>query len=177
MTVEALATSATPPELVILPLLAYDSRDLLATVNRWCVDEQRTLLPVYFADGVAQVGPTVVPGKTACLQCLDLRLVSNIENKEAYETYHAFIKQRGRRYPEVATHLTAISVLVGHELLRVATGYEQARSHNGVLKLDLWRSDTRRSPVLRFPNCTVCSARARRPKYDNHSFATLLAQL
>jgi bacteriocin biosynthesis cyclodehydratase domain-containing protein len=166
-----------PAALVVLPLSDYHHREVLAAVNRRCVEASRTLLPVYFDDGVAQIGPTVVPGKTACLACLELRLVSNVDNQEALASYRAFVAREGRRYPSIPTHLTTVAAFVCHELLRVCTGYEQARSYNGVLRLDLWSSDLRRGRVLRFPGCPVCSGRARRPKYDDHAFAAMLAQL
>ena len=173
----ALGEAADPTELVVVSLSTYSDLETLTALNRRCVDQGRTLIPISFDDGVAQIGPTVVPGKTACLQCLDLRTMSNIDNLEAYETYRGFVKARERRYPEVPAHVTAIAVFACHEVLRVVTGYDQAKSYNGVLKVDLWNADVRRTRVLKFPSCTVCSPRARRPKYDNHAFASMLAQL
>jgi bacteriocin biosynthesis cyclodehydratase domain-containing protein len=165
------------PELVVLPLGQYDHRGVLDAVNRRAVDAGDTLVPIYCDDGVVNIGPTVVPRKTACLQCLDLRVTSNVDNQEALASYRAHVAAQGRRYPDLPAHLTALSVFVCHELLRITTGYQQAVSYNGILKLDLWSSELRRCSVLRFPSCPVCSARARRPRYDDHAFATMLAQI
>jgi bacteriocin biosynthesis cyclodehydratase domain-containing protein len=141
------------------------------------MERAQTLMPVTFDDGIAQIGPTVVPGKTACLRCLDLRITSNIDNQEAHSTYRAFVAASGRGYPDIPAHLTTVSVFVCHELLRVATGYDQAKSYNGILKVDLWNGEVRRSRVLKFPSCNVCSARARKPKYDSHAFVGMLSRL
>jgi bacteriocin biosynthesis cyclodehydratase domain-containing protein len=165
------------PRIVVLAVSDYHSGEALAAANRRAVAAGETLVPVHCQDGVASIGPTVVPGKTACLACLELRLVSNVDNQEALASYRSFVAAQGRRYPDLPGHFDAVAVFVAHELLRVSTGYEPARSHNGILRLDLWNSDLRRGRVLRFPSCTVCSARARRPKYDDHAFAAMLARL
>jgi bacteriocin biosynthesis cyclodehydratase domain-containing protein len=169
--------SGAGPELVVLPLGQYDHRDALQAANRRAVEAGDILVPVYCDDGVVSIGPTVVPYKTACLSCLDLRITSNVDNQEALASYRSYVAGNGRRYPDLPAHLTAVAVFVGHELLRISTAYQQALSYNGILKLDLWSSEVRRSRVLRFPSCPVCSARARRPRYDHHAFSAMLAQI
>jgi bacteriocin biosynthesis cyclodehydratase domain-containing protein len=171
------SAAADPAEIVVVPLSTYADVDTLEALNRRAVEERWTLMPITFDDGVARIGPTVVAGKTACVACLDLRTLSNIDNQEALGTYRSFVKAAGRRYPDVPSHVSAIAVFACHELLRIATAYDQAKSYNGVVKIDLWNGEVTRARVLKFPSCPVCSPRARRPKYDNHAFATMLAQL
>jgi bacteriocin biosynthesis cyclodehydratase domain-containing protein len=164
-------------DVLVLALDGYDGASLLTELNAAAVERGQTLMPIGFDDAVARIGPTVVPGKTACLACLDQRVLSNIDNHEAFAAYRDYLQETGRRYPHVASHFVAIGVFAAHELLRVVSGYELAQSYNATLKIDLYGGEVTRSRVLKFPSCGVCSSRARGLRYDNYAFSSMLSRL
>jgi bacteriocin biosynthesis cyclodehydratase domain-containing protein len=169
--------AAAPGGILVAALSEYAHWGALRSLNRAAFERGQCLVPVYCEDDCALIGPTLSPGNTACLECLSLRSSSNLDNSEAFEAYRNFVQGNGRRYPEVAEHFTVIATVAAHELFSVVTGYEMARSYNGLLRLNLWTGESSRSKVLRFPSCSVCSPKARRPRYDNHAYTSLLSEV
>ncbi len=64
-----------PPPLRLVPDLVVlaDAQAPAPELVRHCVTTGTPHLPVRLRDGIGVVGPLVLPGRTACLDCLDLR--------------------------------------------------------------------------------------------------------
>lgn len=71
-----------------------ESRCLVATIdyggdaplrkwNSFCLDHRHDFFPVVLQDFIGYVGPLVVPGESACFECLKSRWNSNLGNRES----------------------------------------------------------------------------------------------
>jgi molybdopterin-synthase adenylyltransferase len=114
-------------------------------------------LPVAIQDLVAYVGPLVVPGQTACFECLLRRRYSNLEDAVARER----IELRPGAGSHVALHPAIVAVAAGAAALEVAKFFlplHGARQAGHLLTFNLLASDFGRRRVLKVPRCAVCGS-------------------
>ncbi len=130
--------------------------------NELCVKKGRHFLPVVLQDLIGFVGPSVIPGETACYECFLSRLRSNRESGPGLEPSgdRAFEGQR------VAGFLPSMASILGDiAAVELTKFYSRA--------LPLWKVGTfievnmvacalESHKVLRVPRCPVCSTLVRR---------------
>jgi bacteriocin biosynthesis cyclodehydratase domain-containing protein len=81
------AIAALDPEQALLVAVLPDQQaaSTLLDLNRRCLARRLTWLPVGSYDGAAlRVGPLMIPGQTACADCLVRRLAANVEYAALY---------------------------------------------------------------------------------------------
>jgi bacteriocin biosynthesis cyclodehydratase domain-containing protein len=147
----------------LLPLL--DGVDVLVqtadwppyTMLRWVADAcQRAGVP-YVIGGqrppVLKVGPTFVPGRSACFRCQETAL------ERAYPLYRELSELRDAR-PTRATTLGPASgivgTLIGAEVMHLLLGRPVATEGRSLI-LDLRTLETRWEAVERLPDCPCCN--------------------
>jgi bacteriocin biosynthesis cyclodehydratase domain-containing protein len=138
--------------------------DLLELLNAECLDHSVPLLPVVLVGWEGHLGPTCIPGQTACVRCASLRAKSNLSRYQEYLLYEDTMRRRpGERpfgrlphFPEVLAGLAAT------EVVKMITHCYPTATHGRVLVIDLLTSDTESHDVLRVPRCPACSRVARR---------------
>lgn len=130
--------------------------------NEFCVEEGRPFLPAVLADGVGFVGPLVVPGETACYECLRARENSNMADPAEQRLVERF----ATRTQSVAAFHPSMPAVIGHmaalELVKFFTGISVAAAGR-ILEIDLLEPSLARRKVLKIPRCQVCSALTSRP--------------
>ncbi|MBN1697293.1 MAG: TOMM precursor leader peptide-binding protein [Spirochaetales bacterium] len=163
-------------QFVIVPALRYD-REFFSSINEVCVKNNIKWMPMYCEEDRAFIGPAIVPRKTACFKCMDLRLISNIENKNAYNAYIDFLAKKRKEYTQIVSNyrLTAINFI--YDFIKVITGYKYARTFNNVMCVSFYDNEISFNSLLKFPKCPVCSNVGRKNTYDNYSYITLLSAL
>lgn len=129
-------------------------------------------VPVLFGscEGVVgRVGPFVIPQNTACLECLNQRLLTHAGGPElrAYQQYRL---HNDEVVPPVwPTHplfVRAVANLFAVELLEVAVGRPSVTS-GGFVEYRVGDAAAERHPVVRIPGCSACRPQSpRRVAWD-----------
>jgi bacteriocin biosynthesis cyclodehydratase domain-containing protein len=128
--------------------------ELLATVNEACLRHGVSWLPIGQFDGdVIRVGPLVIPGETACLECTLNRLASNVEFATEYRTV-AGLAPAAPAPTSIRDWARATAAIV---LLRWIGGRE-ANVPGTLFTLAPREMSIRPATVLRVPRCAACSA-------------------
>jgi len=128
------------------------------TVNEIAIQHP---VPVLFGtcEGiVGRVGPFVLPGNTACLECLNDRLLSLAGGPElrAYRAYRLRNEEIvPPPWPSHPLFVRAVAALFGVELLNVALRRPSVTS-GGFVEYRLGDAGAERHPVLRVPGCPMC---------------------
>ncbi|MEW6366121.1 MAG: TOMM precursor leader peptide-binding protein [Acidobacteriota bacterium] len=130
--------------------------------NRYCVDNKLVFLPVVLRDAVGLVGPIVVPGDTACLECLRLREDSNLGDPPAMRAgeAHAFHAQIvNGMLPSMASILGDIAAM---ETVKFFSRLLPWRVGH-LVEVNLMAPELQVRRVLRVPRCPVCGPLSRTP--------------
>lgn len=104
------------------------------------------------------VGPTFVPGRTACYECLDQRLLMNLREARSYQNYkQALVDGRvaGSTAPLEVTLAALLAAHTSFEVLSVLTtgaGFTVGR----LLAIYLPTMEFAFNEVLRVPGCGAC---------------------
>jgi len=108
------------------------------------------------------VGPTFVPGQSACYACFELRLEGNLLDYDGYRAHRDQLLTVGcgpsRGHPAALLDLAA--GYVGYDLFRLLAlghGLTQGR----LIRLNATYGAVEQSDVLRLPRCPICGKPAR----------------
>jgi bacteriocin biosynthesis cyclodehydratase domain-containing protein len=109
------------------------------------------------------IGPTVIPGETACYTCFDLRLKSNMSDYEEYLLLESHLRendlQSGALMIDPGTDLAAF------EVVKILTGFVTPTTVGQLFTLNLLTLAGSSHPVLKIPRCASCGAsHQRRPQ-------------
>lgn len=111
-------------------------------------------LLVRLRDGAGVVGPLVLPGRTACLRCLDLR---RSERDPGWPRIAAQLVGRSGRADPVC--VTATAAFGTAQALAALDGTAAPATVDALIELDVTAATTRRRPYTAHPACT-CGAAA-----------------
>jgi bacteriocin biosynthesis cyclodehydratase domain-containing protein len=128
-------------------------------LNRVCLQNSSMWLSARLGVDFAEVGPLVIPRKTACFACYELRASSNRDVSERHPSV-----ENDREVPlEACGALPAFPQIaagyVSVEVIRILTGYDQATTAGGVLSVDFTGYGNTMRRVFRVPNCPACGSR------------------
>jgi bacteriocin biosynthesis cyclodehydratase domain-containing protein len=134
----------------------FGGMHLLREWNEYCVEESRNFLPVVLQNAVGYVGPLVVPGETACYECLRARQNSHMADPESQRAaeHKAFEGQLVNGF-----HPSMASVLGDLAAMELTKFYGQVpRWRVGTLiEVNLLMPSVVTRKVLKIPRCAVCS--------------------
>jgi len=125
--------------------------------NRFCVQYHKHFLPVVLQDLVGYVGPLVIPGETACLECVRMRRNSHAEDHEARGLIEesAFEGQGAIGFhPSMASILGDIAAL---ELTKFYSEVLPRPKVGTLIEVNLLETGLTSRRVLKAPRCPVCS--------------------
>lgn len=145
----------------------------LAALNKAALPRSIPWSLVCFDGYEGWIGPTFVPGQTACFGCFQRRLFAG-----AAEPTHVFVDPRVRVYrvpapwsagPETGAWVSLITSMFALDLI----GATQGRSFtlNQMLIVHRFNLTFQRESVLRLPRCPHCSARGDAPAVNVFSHA------
>jgi bacteriocin biosynthesis cyclodehydratase domain-containing protein len=110
------------------------------------------------------VGPTIVPGQTACYRCYEMRYKSNLTHFEAYSQFEAYARTLSS-FPDLGM-MPPLGELVGGilaaEVVRFHTGV-RPMSWGKLLTFDSTSFALEPHPVLKLPRCNTCSPTVNAP--------------
>lgn len=130
-------------------------------LNQAVLAEKVYWLPLAVLDNRAlQIGPSLIPGETACYQCYEYRFRSNVRQLESYQAFTEAVNavreldDHGVLAPfaEIAANYAAV------EAVRLLTPELRAATAGKVVDIRLDDLSTETHPVLRVPRCPHCNA-------------------
>jgi bacteriocin biosynthesis cyclodehydratase domain-containing protein len=129
-------------------------------------------LHVAIAATTARLGPTVVPGHTACYVCLDRRLRSNGRDLDGLDAFRAEAPEP----PDegmVEPFRAAVAAQAALEAARLLTGFSPPVTIGRSVELDSRTPTASAEDVLRVPRCPACSRRAPKAEVWDRTLARL----
>jgi bacteriocin biosynthesis cyclodehydratase domain-containing protein len=147
----------TAADLVMLAL-PRPAPALLAAANAASLSQGVPLLPVVLDGSEAVIGPTVLPGRSACCECFRQRLISNaaFPDDDAAYADHLDRPASGVTLPEWPPFTAAVASLAAMEAVRLATRFTEPLTVGQVLFLDALSGSHRISRVWKLPRCPAC---------------------
>lgn len=153
-----------PEDLTLLLAIAHpDELKLFATIAR--LGEQRKLrYLIAQIEGLSAIlGPVVIPGQTACWECLRSRRLANQPSfVESALLQSQFLKAgsipRRRLTPPGAA--SVLSGLILGETIKLLTGYTPSHLIGRQLEYNLMTHATELHDLIRLPWCSVCGGAA-----------------
>ncbi len=125
--------------------------------NAFCVKNRCHFLPVILQDLIGYVGPLVVPGETACYECLRQRQNAHMNDPEVQRASE-IITSNGQKvvgfHPSMASILGDIAAF---ELTKLYSDVLPLRSIGNQIEVNLLTSKIMKRKVLKVPRCAVCS--------------------
>jgi bacteriocin biosynthesis cyclodehydratase domain-containing protein len=135
---------------------------LLRDFNRVCVDQGRHFVPIVLSNMIGTVGPLVVPGTSACYECLLSRQASHLDVPDLRDAIDAnsFMGQQCIGFhPSMGSILADIAAV---ELMKFYGGVLQS-SVGSLIEVNLLATKMTSRKVLKIPRCAVCSPLTARP--------------
>jgi bacteriocin biosynthesis cyclodehydratase domain-containing protein len=131
---------------------------LMREWNEYCVRHNRHFLPVVLQDLFGYVGPLVVPGETACFECLRARQNSHLADPTVERSPES-LSFEGQAvngfHPSMASVLGDLAAI---ELSRFYGGWAPPRVVGTLIEVNLIGPELTARRVLKVPRCQVCSS-------------------
>lgn len=108
-----------------------------------------------------RVGPLVIPGVSACLECLE---TDARRTHPLYDEITAFRDRRQQPDPSVGPVSAVIGSMVASEVMHLLVGPDLPMSVGRALLLDLRSMELQRIAIPRDPGCRTCGPRSRQPR-------------
>lgn len=140
----------------LLAASEFGSQAALLPWNEECVNRGIHFMPVYLMDMTGYAGPLVVPGETACLQCLRMRQNAHLQDAPVVRDMEEHL-QRGQAV--VPIHPSMIAILAESVVFELCHFYGKLSEPRPgrLITIDLPRGKTQSRRVLKIPRCPVCS--------------------
>lgn len=135
----------------------FGGQEALCHWNNLCIQQKIHFLPVVLKNMVGYVGPLVIPGETACYECLlnrqrSHRLAPELEGMADRFAYDG--QAVAGFHPVMATILGDLAVF---ELTRFYGGRLPGKTPNRLLEVNLLAANMTGRTVLKVPRCSACS--------------------
>lgn len=127
---------------------------LAAEVNRAALATGTTWTSAQLAGFEFQIGPTVVPRKSACRTCWELRRRSNLADLADHDRIEEFLES-GRLRVEALAFTPGVGLLA-LEVVKAVTWFATPATCSHVYCLNLVTLQSQLRPVLKVPRCPDC---------------------
>lgn len=113
------------------------------------------------------LGPTVIPGQTACWKCFEYRFKSNLSSVIRYDEFESYVTQMvgyldHGNIPSISAFAGS---LVAIETIRLLGSPDLfVRTAGNLVTIDLWEYGVTTHPVLKIPRCPHCSSISQVPQ-------------
>lgn len=152
----------------------YGAVSRLRRLNELCHLHRLPFLPVLLRDLIGSVGPFVVPGETACFECLLRRERTHARDPAT----RRLLDEANGAEPGAAGFLPPMASMTGDvaalELVRYFGLGPPLWRVGSVVEVNLLGRDVTARKVLRLPRCPVCTALEKRPSLAVLRHGTLL---
>jgi molybdopterin-synthase adenylyltransferase len=134
-----------------------DGQHSLRRWNKYCIHRKIPFLPIFVVDLIGYVGPFVIPGQTACFECLRFRQDSNMSDPALARLFESAASDSGRLacHPSITTILSEIAAI---ELIRFfGIGWPWWRVGT-LIEMNVITMSTKTRKVLKLPRCPICGS-------------------
>lgn len=125
--------------------------------NEFCIKRRIHFLPIVLRNVVGYIGPFVIPGETACFECLRARQNANLRDPDAQRVAEAEAF-KGQRivgfHPSMASVLGDLAAI---ELIKFHSGALPRTPAGTLIEVNLLATELTARKVLKIPRCPVCS--------------------
>lgn len=137
--------------------------ELQRRINSHSLASQTPWLGLYTEFGSAIIGPCVLPGRSGCATCANLRRINAQENAAEFVQSRECLATRGGQISFADCWLTTFATqilasLVNQEIERFLINPESPRTHNALLCVDLNSLIIHRHVFLLEPHCPDCGS-------------------
>lgn len=132
------------------------SLDLVEPVNEHAHETRTPWTQGVVVGYEGNVGPTVVPGRTACHNCYTERVAANVSSTEKYRRFRESSQTGSKNAP-----LQPFTRVVGGYVTTATVNYVLSGTGftvGSVLSFDFFDFTVEANDVLRLPRCDVCSS-------------------
>jgi len=138
---------------LIIAAQDYQNISFFESVNRIAMQKKIPWIRVSFDDNIGYLGPFVIPGKTACYNCCELRLVTNSPDYE-YQlwNYKEFVPNAKLMVSKVFVDI--LSAMCANEVIRHLMQNKPPLTTDSLHLLDTRNSSISKHKVISHPNCT-----------------------
>jgi bacteriocin biosynthesis cyclodehydratase domain-containing protein len=158
VTVEALLPEIEAADAVVVCLDAPAPK-LMNAVNLATLRTETLWLSGQIHTGTGWVGPTIIPGQTACYTCYELRRNANLQNYDEVILYETRLDEMPSIVsPVIAPAPLAASVgsLLALETLRLLTALATPQTVGRIMRVDFFAPELSYHRILRLPRCPAC---------------------
>lgn len=144
-------------QMCIIATTDFGTHDTLRELNAFCNKRKYHFLPVVLQNLVGFVGPLVVPGETACFECVRARQNSHFNDPETERTTEV---ESFQGQPFIGFHPSMASILgdiAAFEITRFYSGVLPRKNVGCLLEINLLATSMTSRKVLKVPRCLVCS--------------------
>lgn len=153
---------------LLLVCLETPRFDLLRKINTLALKRELKWTRAILHSFVAEIGPTVIPFRSPCYQCFDLRLKSTRCNYEEYLNYEKFAQSGKIKYFSLPLLQDLFAACVALESLKLLTDFQAPLSLANLLVFDLIKMEIQSHPVLKLPHCPACGKGTFLPSKRNY---------
>ena len=135
----------------------FGGQQVLREWNTFCIEHQCHFLPVVLQNLIGYVGPLVIPGETACFECLRARQNAHMDDPQTQRRAEevAFEGQAVIGFhPSMASILGDIAAV---ELTKFYSGVLPLWNVGTLIEVNLLTTHLVARKVLKIPRCPVCS--------------------
>jgi bacteriocin biosynthesis cyclodehydratase domain-containing protein len=126
----------------------YDAFNLL------CLQSKTAWTSCRLTEFEFNIGPTVIPYKTPCYKCFDLRQKSNLTDYEEALILEGYLKAN-----KLQTGMLTITPgveLAALEVIKALTYFMEPATYAHLFSLNLLTLECKRHPILKIPRCSHC---------------------
>ena len=135
----------------------FGGQEPLREWNQLCVERNYHFLPVVLKDFVGYVGPLVIPGETACFECLRARQDSHLDDPQSRRpTEEAAFQGQ----PFIGFHPSMGSILgdiAAFELTKLYSHVVPSWHVGTLIEVNLLATYLAARKILKVPRCQTCS--------------------
>jgi len=146
----------------------FGGQEELRKWNSFCLARSSHFLPIVLKNLIGYVGPLIIPGETACFECLRMRQNAHMESppiQRAAETA-AFDGQHFIGYHPSMT--SVLGTIAAFELTKFYSGVLPLWNVGTLLEVNLFTCQMTKRTVQKIPRCLVCSPLMSRPPITPH---------
>lgn len=132
---------------------------IMNTVNKMCIEKELNLIFLNITPNFFEIGPTVIPGRTCCIECFIKEKESNMEYYYEYINIQKNFNEVGKYYiytiPDIFRHVMYSFFIM--ELLNIVTYLNYPITYNNIIKFNFKTYDLKFHRVYKNPYCPICS--------------------
>lgn len=123
-------------------------------LNQACLQTNIAWTSCRFFGFEFNIGPTVIPYRTPCYRCFDLRQKGNLTDYEEYLLLEGFLRTHPLHsgLPMVTPGIS----LVALEVIKALTHFMEPATYAHLYSLNLLTLESKRHPILKVPRCLDC---------------------